>query len=235
VTDQAAFVKTVAAGVAEWRRELPRATASEGGIRQCQVAVDAATKLLAIHAGYLIGTPGKLHAFLEGYLPAGTLKDEVASLIRWQSGSTSDTMEFDEAKRIAIAVLESCAEAIETTPPADWEARVPRPVRPIDRFTHEETSVIECIKAEIRAKSPAAQMFLFGSRAAGTNGEFSDWDVLAVCPDADRVLGPSARAAVRRCAPKTDLVWMSQTDWRRQRDDDPVLPWVIDHESIELK
>ncbi len=44
--------------------------------------------------------------------------------------------------------------------------------------------VLEGIKQAIREKDPAAEAYLFGSRATGTHREDSDWDLLVLVDEA---------------------------------------------------
>jgi predicted nucleotidyltransferase len=130
--------------------------------------------------------PGKkMHnPFYDRLMPL--INQPQAELIRfvWErEGRGRPDIDVDRLLAACDNVIEYLADLAASEPPAGWELRpIPEPVG-WDSLSDEERSFLEAALQAARLWVPGVRLVLFGSRAGGTAGPTSDYDVLFVFPD----------------------------------------------------
>lgn len=107
------------------------------------------------------------------------------------------------------------------------------------QLAQHEREALAVLKAEIGAVYPGAQIILFGSKAKGMDGEWSDIDLLIVLND---LLDGQVRETIETIKYNIELKYdiiigliiKSKTFWDSSLAKAMPLHWAIDHDGIYL-
>jgi predicted nucleotidyltransferase len=97
---------------------------------------------------------------------------------------------------------------------------------------------LETLLSRIEQKYHPTQIWLFGSRARGETGPWSDWDLFVVVPDETDDVDLDLRVAwrlQRGSGVHADVVPCRVTDFRNARDTVNTLSYVVAHEGVIIR
>ena len=115
----------------------------------------------------------------------------VTALWKLEGSDQSDIP--DEIIAACRQIIDDFEQLVTNPPPAEWQPRpIPEPVS-WDALTEEERSFLQAALCAAREACPEVRLLLFGSRAAGTAQQSSDYDLLFIFPTSfpDRYYGES--------------------------------------------
>jgi predicted nucleotidyltransferase len=91
--------------------------------------------------------------------------------------------------------------------------------------------------ARIESQYRPTQVWLFGSRARGTNEPWSDWDFLVVVPDesAEEALDPmTAWRTQKDSGVVADVIVCTESDFRDDRETVNTIGYVVAREGVRV-
>lgn len=101
-----------------------------------------------------------------------------------------------------------------------------------------DTAPIEPLLSRLREHFRPLEIWLFGSRARGTAGPYSDWDVAAIVPDdsRDELFEPlSVWRMLRYDAVGADVVVFPRSEFEEDRTTPNTIPYAVAREGIRLE
>jgi predicted nucleotidyltransferase len=136
-------------------------------------------------------------------------------------------------------VIEYLADLAARDPPEGWEPPpIPEPLG-WDSLSDDERSFLAAALQAARLWVPGVRLVLFGSRAAGTAGPTSDYDVLFVFPDktADQLQGQAigeVDSLARARGIELDVSKTTKSDWQHPQEASRPLIGRIKKSGVEV-